>query len=273
MSCWQYAQLTITVDGRALREDTRTIVWRGPGQGLGENYSDRDQTVLELLNRFGADGWELAGLQDYREGGDESSSYWEATRLLTIYTFSVRSPGLALTPGAASFWRGTLPCVTPARRLRRMPTARPRAPTIRPSWPSGWTPQAKRDLPLKAGEPSSRRTGSLMRSRPASLPLIPSAISASVRAGDDAQLGHALVSGGVGLVTTEAERCPGALCEQVASAARRLGQLGERRSFLIRGQGPSSTGVMRRDPSDLRVDDPVRLSRRSHAVSLPRTDF
>ena len=99
MSCWQYAQLTITVDGRALREDTRTIVWRGPGQGLGENYSDRDQTVLELLNRFGADGWELAGLQDYREGGDESSSYWEATRLLTIYTFKRPVPGLAFDPG------------------------------------------------------------------------------------------------------------------------------------------------------------------------------
>lgn len=36
------------------------------GQGVGENYSDSGQTVLELLNRFGADGWELAGLQDYR---------------------------------------------------------------------------------------------------------------------------------------------------------------------------------------------------------------
>ena len=74
------------MDGRAPREDTRTIVWHGPGQGLGESYSDSDQTVLELLNRFGADGWELAGLQDYREGGD-GSSYWEATRLLTVYTF------------------------------------------------------------------------------------------------------------------------------------------------------------------------------------------
>ncbi len=41
--------------------------------------------MVELLNRFGADGWELAGLQDYREGGD-GSSYWEATRLLTVYT-------------------------------------------------------------------------------------------------------------------------------------------------------------------------------------------
>jgi hypothetical protein len=69
MSCWQYAQLTITVDGRTSSEDVRMIVWHGPGQGVGENYSDSGQTVLELLNRFGADGWELAGLQDYRDGG------------------------------------------------------------------------------------------------------------------------------------------------------------------------------------------------------------
>lgn len=77
MSCWQYAQLTITVDGRASRDDARTIVWHGPGQGVGENYSDSGQPVLELLNRFGADGWELAGLQDYRDGGN-GTSYWEA---------------------------------------------------------------------------------------------------------------------------------------------------------------------------------------------------
>ena len=54
MSCWQYAQLTITVDGRASREGARSIVWHGPGQGVGENYSDSRQTVPELLNRFGA---------------------------------------------------------------------------------------------------------------------------------------------------------------------------------------------------------------------------
>jgi len=34
----------------------------GRGQGVGENYSDSRQTVLVLLNRFGADGWELACL-------------------------------------------------------------------------------------------------------------------------------------------------------------------------------------------------------------------
>jgi len=31
-------------------------VWHGPGQSIGENYSDSRQTVPELLNRFGADG-------------------------------------------------------------------------------------------------------------------------------------------------------------------------------------------------------------------------
>jgi len=45
----------------------------GPGQGVGEDYSAGGQTVPELLNWFGADGWELAGLQDYRDGGDGTS--------------------------------------------------------------------------------------------------------------------------------------------------------------------------------------------------------
>jgi hypothetical protein len=52
----------------------------------GENYSDTKHTVPELLNRFAADGWELASLQDYRQGGD-GSRQWEATQLLTAYTF------------------------------------------------------------------------------------------------------------------------------------------------------------------------------------------
>lgn len=93
MSCWQYAQLTVTVDGRD-PHGSRTILWHGPGQGVGENYSGSDQTVLELLNRFGADGWELAGLQDYREGGN-GSSYWEATQMLTVYTFKRLVPALS----------------------------------------------------------------------------------------------------------------------------------------------------------------------------------
>jgi hypothetical protein len=53
MTAWQYAQLTITRDIRA--GDIQTILWRGPGQGLGENLTGSGQSVLELLNRVGAD--------------------------------------------------------------------------------------------------------------------------------------------------------------------------------------------------------------------------
>ena len=41
-------------------------------QEAGENNSDTEHTVPELLNRFVADGWELASLPDYRQGGDDS---------------------------------------------------------------------------------------------------------------------------------------------------------------------------------------------------------
>jgi len=95
MSCWQYAQLTITVDGRAPQAGARTIIWHGPGQGVGENCSDSQQTVLELLNRFGADGWELAGLQDYREGGD-GFSYWEGGPAAYRVHVQTPSPGLVM---------------------------------------------------------------------------------------------------------------------------------------------------------------------------------
>jgi hypothetical protein len=55
---------------------------------------DSGQTVLELVNRFGADGWELAGLQDYRDGGD-GTSFWEAARLLAVYTIKRPVPRIA----------------------------------------------------------------------------------------------------------------------------------------------------------------------------------
>jgi hypothetical protein len=45
LPCCQFAQLTITVDGRAAPEIPRTAVWHGPGQGLGESYTDRDFTA------------------------------------------------------------------------------------------------------------------------------------------------------------------------------------------------------------------------------------
>jgi hypothetical protein len=85
MSAWQYAQLTIRLEGRG-GEDSCTILWHGPGQGLGENFSGNGQTVLELMNRAGADGWELAGLEERREGGD-GRTYWDAAWSQTTYTF------------------------------------------------------------------------------------------------------------------------------------------------------------------------------------------
>jgi hypothetical protein len=76
MSGWQYARLTITVDGRAMQKDERTVLWHGPGPGTDQDCSDSGQTVSELLTRFGADGWELVGLQEHREGAMGSTSYW-----------------------------------------------------------------------------------------------------------------------------------------------------------------------------------------------------
>ena len=40
----------------------------------------------ETARRSDLAGWELAGLQDYRDGGD-GTLFWEAARLLTVYTF------------------------------------------------------------------------------------------------------------------------------------------------------------------------------------------
>jgi hypothetical protein len=68
MTAWQYAQLTITRDIRA--GDIQTILWHGPGQGLGEDFTHSGQSVLELLNRVGADGWELADREEREERGN-----------------------------------------------------------------------------------------------------------------------------------------------------------------------------------------------------------
>ena len=77
-------------------------MWHGPGQGPGENFSGSGQTVLELMNRIGADGWELAGLEERREGGD-GRTYWDAAwSLTTTYTFKRLVPpraALSCSPG------------------------------------------------------------------------------------------------------------------------------------------------------------------------------
>jgi hypothetical protein len=84
MAAWQYAQLTVTRDIRA--GEIHTILWRGPGQGLGDNFTDSGQSVLELLNRVGADGWELADREDRQERGD-GPGYWDPNWAVTVYTF------------------------------------------------------------------------------------------------------------------------------------------------------------------------------------------
>jgi len=54
---------------------------------LGENFTDSGHIVLELLNRVGADGWELADREEREERAD-GPSYWDPNRTVTIYTFN-----------------------------------------------------------------------------------------------------------------------------------------------------------------------------------------
>jgi hypothetical protein len=92
MSVWQYGQLTITLDART-QERSRTIFWHGPGAGTDDDLSESEQTVLELFNQFGANGWELAGVEEDRQGGNRGTD-WGATWSLTIYTFKRAVPEL-----------------------------------------------------------------------------------------------------------------------------------------------------------------------------------
>ena len=89
MTAWQYAQLTVTRDIRT--GEIRTILWHGPGQGLEENFTDSGQSMLELLNRVGADGWDLAGRGERQERGD-GPGYWDPNWTVTIYTFKNQMP-------------------------------------------------------------------------------------------------------------------------------------------------------------------------------------
>jgi hypothetical protein len=86
MPHWQYAQLTVELSERASKTACRRLLWQGPGQGAPEDHSSGDQAVVELLNRFGADGWELIGLQQQRES-ESGPSYWDVVRSVSIYTF------------------------------------------------------------------------------------------------------------------------------------------------------------------------------------------
>jgi hypothetical protein len=85
MSVWQYAQLTVTIDARS-QESTRTVLWHGPGPGPADGLGGSEQTMLDVLNQLGADGWELAGVEEDRQGGNRGTD-WGATWSLTTYTF------------------------------------------------------------------------------------------------------------------------------------------------------------------------------------------
>lgn len=87
MSVWQYAQLTITHDSR-VRNRRRTVLWHGPGAELAEDLSESEPRVLDLLNRVGADGWELTSQEEQRQ--NDGHSYWDAAWSLTTYTFKRR---------------------------------------------------------------------------------------------------------------------------------------------------------------------------------------
>jgi hypothetical protein len=86
MPMWQYAQLVIRTDGSRAGGGARSIRWRGPGSGAVRNYSASNPPVTVLLNQLGAEGWELVGIQNYREapvrpGPDEPG------RLVSQYIF------------------------------------------------------------------------------------------------------------------------------------------------------------------------------------------
>ena len=88
MSVWQYAQLTISVDAQD-QSRTRTILWHGPDGEVEENPGDSNLNVLQLLNKFGRDGWELTSQEEHRPQSGEHT-YWDAPWTLTTYTFKRR---------------------------------------------------------------------------------------------------------------------------------------------------------------------------------------
>jgi hypothetical protein len=85
MPAWEYGQLTITSDAHT-DVQTRTILWQGPAASIEGALAEGGQTVLELLNQLGADGWELAGVEEDRQGGKRATD-WGAIWSLVTYTF------------------------------------------------------------------------------------------------------------------------------------------------------------------------------------------
>jgi hypothetical protein len=130
MSVWQYAQLTITLDAQD-QDHTRTILWHGPGGDVKENFTGSHLTVLQLLNKVGADGWELTSQEEHRPQSDDRS-YWDAAWTLTTYTFKRRVPDLSS--------RARTQRTEPGRNEPSTPQVAPMRMTM-PPWPSPrWLP-------------------------------------------------------------------------------------------------------------------------------------
>ena len=74
MAEWQYAQLTfhreLNMDGTVISERRPLFYWKarwhGPDGSIDDN-PERNPDVLQLLNRAGQDGWELASVSEDRE--------------------------------------------------------------------------------------------------------------------------------------------------------------------------------------------------------------
>ncbi len=86
MSRWHYAQLVVAIDEHRPDDEAQTMLWQGPHQEPAENISPGGQTITQLLNRFGADGWELIAVQEQRSGGARSFSFRDPLCALTTYT-------------------------------------------------------------------------------------------------------------------------------------------------------------------------------------------
>jgi hypothetical protein len=76
---------------------------KGPGRGVPSavrtrsygskvSYLPTNRRRSSLLNRVGADGWELADREERPERGD-GPGYWDPSRTVTIYTFKNPVPG------------------------------------------------------------------------------------------------------------------------------------------------------------------------------------
>jgi hypothetical protein len=85
---WQYAQLVVIEDSRPTSglKTTRSVTWQGPAPGLSEENICSDATLLQLMNRFGADGWELAAVHEHQEGVPGGRN-WDAPWSRVTYTF------------------------------------------------------------------------------------------------------------------------------------------------------------------------------------------